>query len=104
MNATGGSGSTRSRAASAPRRRTDDRDRRRSPAPRDPCAAGAGLPRLAREPALLERWFAAGSFSVARVEVDERVGGRHRTWRADPAGGFEAEILELVLASRIVFR
>ena len=41
---------------------------------------------------------------VIRVEVDERVGGRYRVWHAGagvPAGGFEAEILELVPLERI---
>src|ERR1700733_158655 len=57
-------------------------------------------------PELTRRWMAPG-YEVTRVEVDERVGGRYRVWHADagvPAGGFEAEILELVPAERIVWR
>ena len=57
-------------------------------------------------PELIRRWMAPG-YEVARVEVDERVGGRYRVWHADagvPAGGFEAEILELVPAERIAWR
>jgi uncharacterized protein YndB with AHSA1/START domain len=57
-------------------------------------------------PELIRRWMAPG-YEVTRVEVDERVGGRYRLWHADAgvtAGGFEAEILELVPAERIVWR
>jgi uncharacterized protein YndB with AHSA1/START domain len=57
-------------------------------------------------PELIRRWMAPG-YEVTRVEVDERVGGRYRVWHADagvPAGGFEAEILELVPDARIVWR
>jgi uncharacterized protein YndB with AHSA1/START domain len=57
-------------------------------------------------PELIRRWMAPG-YEVTRVEVDERVGGRYRVWQADAgvtAGGFEAEILELVPAERIVWR
>ena len=57
-------------------------------------------------PELIRRWMAPG-YEVARVEVDERVGGRYRVWHADagvPAGGFEAEILELAPAERIAWR
>jgi uncharacterized protein YndB with AHSA1/START domain len=59
------------------------------------------------EPDLLARWMAPGVFEVTRAEVDERVGGRLRIWHAGPegdVGGFEAELLELVPAERIVFR
>jgi uncharacterized protein YndB with AHSA1/START domain len=57
-------------------------------------------------PELIRRWMAPG-YEVTRVEVDERVGGRYRLWHADAgvtAGGFEAEILELAPAERIVWR
>ena len=58
------------------------------------------------DPELLRRWFAAGSMSVTRAEVDERVGGVFRIWQAsdgEDAGGFESEIVELVPDERIVF-
>jgi uncharacterized protein YndB with AHSA1/START domain len=57
-------------------------------------------------PELIRRWMAPG-YEVSRVEVDERVGGSYRVWHADAgvaAGGFEAEILELAPAERIVWR
>jgi uncharacterized protein YndB with AHSA1/START domain len=57
-------------------------------------------------PELIRRWMAPG-YEVTRVEVDERVGGRYRVWHSDaglPAGGFEAEIVELVPAERIAWR
>ena len=57
-------------------------------------------------PELICRWMAPG-YEVTRVEVDERVGGRYRVWHADagtPAGGFEAEILELAPPERIAWR
>jgi uncharacterized protein YndB with AHSA1/START domain len=59
------------------------------------------------DPELLSRWMAPGSLNVTRAEVDERVGGRYRIWQSGPegqAGGFEAELLELVPAERIVLR
>jgi len=59
------------------------------------------------EPDLLARWMAPGPFAVTRIEVDERVGGRFRVWHgADgtEAGGFEAEIVELVPDRKIAFR
>ena len=59
------------------------------------------------EPDLLRRWLAPGALTVARVEVDERVGGHYRIWQADAngdVGGFEGELLELVPNQRIVFR
>jgi uncharacterized protein YndB with AHSA1/START domain len=59
------------------------------------------------DPAILRRWMAATSMEVTQVEVDERVGGRHRIWQArdgEDAGGFESEIVELVPGERIVFR
>jgi uncharacterized protein YndB with AHSA1/START domain len=58
-------------------------------------------------PELLQRWMAPGSAECSRAEVDERVGGRFRIWHTDagrPAGGFEAEILELVPDRRIAWR
>ncbi|MGD0698480.1 MAG: SRPBCC domain-containing protein [Trebonia sp.] len=57
-------------------------------------------------PELIRRWMAPG-YEVTRVEVDERVGGRYRVFHADagvPAGGFEAEILELAPPERIAWR
>lgn len=57
-------------------------------------------------PELIRRWMAPG-YQVTRVEVDERAGGRYQVWHADagvPAGGFEAEILELVPDQRIAWR
>lgn len=59
------------------------------------------------DPELLQRWMAPGSFTAERVEVDARVGGRFSVWHFEDgahAGGFEAEILELVPDRRIVFR
>ncbi len=59
------------------------------------------------DPELLRLWLAPASFSVERVEVDERVGGHHRTWQVGPdgaSGGFDCELLELVPNRRIVFR
>jgi uncharacterized protein YndB with AHSA1/START domain len=58
-------------------------------------------------PGILQRWLAPGSYECARAEVDERVGGRFRIWQTDsgqPAGGFEAEILELAPDRRIAWR
>ena len=58
------------------------------------------------DPQLMSRWFAPASFTVRRVEVDERVGGRLRVWHIDSAGndvgGAEAEIVELIPGERIV--
>src|SRR3954468_12730325 len=58
------------------------------------------------DPQLMSRWFAPASFTVRRVEVDERVGGRLRIWHSDSAGndvgGAEAEIVELIPGERIV--
>jgi uncharacterized protein YndB with AHSA1/START domain len=57
-------------------------------------------------PELIRRWMAPG-YDVTQVEVDERAGGRYRVWHAEagvPAGGFEAEILELVPDERIAWR
>jgi uncharacterized protein YndB with AHSA1/START domain len=59
------------------------------------------------EPELLQRWMAPGSMQVARVEVDERVGGRYRIWQqhaGGDVGGFECELLELLPSERIVWR
>ncbi|HKE80045.1 MAG TPA: SRPBCC domain-containing protein [Solirubrobacteraceae bacterium] len=55
------------------------------------------------EPDLIQRWMAPGDLEATRVEVDARVGGAYRVWHGD-AGGFEAEILELVPGERIAFR
>jgi uncharacterized protein YndB with AHSA1/START domain len=60
------------------------------------------------DPSTLASWSAPVTFQVARVEVDERVGGHYRCWHVnaegEEMGGFEAEILELVPNQRIVFR
>ncbi|HMD45211.1 MAG TPA: SRPBCC domain-containing protein [Acidimicrobiales bacterium] len=59
------------------------------------------------EPHLVARWMAPGGLAVTRVAVDERVGGHYRVWQSvdgADAGGFEAELLELVPDRRLVFR
>ncbi|MDQ3700319.1 MAG: SRPBCC domain-containing protein [Chloroflexota bacterium] len=59
------------------------------------------------DPDLLRRWLAPGGLEVTRVEIDERVGGHYRVWHADSGsdvGGFECQLLELVLDHRIVLR
>jgi uncharacterized protein YndB with AHSA1/START domain len=60
------------------------------------------------DPQTLQQWMVAGDRHVERVEVDERVGGVHRTWQATPdgtpAGGFESEIVEMVPDERLVLR
>jgi uncharacterized protein YndB with AHSA1/START domain len=59
------------------------------------------------DPELLRQWMAPGSLSVTRAEVDERPGGRFRIWQAEgeaDAGGFDAELLELVPDRKLVFR
>jgi uncharacterized protein YndB with AHSA1/START domain len=59
------------------------------------------------DPELLRQWMAPGSLSVTRAEVDERPGGRFRIWQADAgrdAGGFDAELLELIPDRKLVFR
>lgn len=59
------------------------------------------------DPEILRGWLAPASLSVREVEVDERVGGRHRTWQVGPdgedLGGFDSTITELVPGERIVF-
>ncbi|MGV1046936.1 MAG: SRPBCC family protein [Solirubrobacterales bacterium] len=59
------------------------------------------------DPELLRRWLAPASLAVAAVEVEERLGGHHRTWQVGPdgedVGGFDATIVELVPGERIVF-
>ena len=55
------------------------------------------------DPDLIRRWMAPGTMEVTGVEVDERVGGAYRVWHGE-AGGFEAEIAELIPGERIVFR
>jgi uncharacterized protein YndB with AHSA1/START domain len=72
---------------------------RRIPAPPDE------VYRAWLEPGLMRRWLAPASFTVTRVEVDERVGGRMSVWQAvddGPVGGFESEFAELVPNERIV--
>lgn len=59
------------------------------------------------DPDLLRRWMAPGGLTVTQAEVDERPGGCYRIWQQDSgreAGGFEAELLELVPDKRLVFR
>lgn len=56
---------------------------------------------------LVRRWMAPGTQEVTRVEIDERVGGHYRTWKAESGvlvGGFDSELLELVPGRRLVFR
>jgi uncharacterized protein YndB with AHSA1/START domain len=58
------------------------------------------------DPELLTQWLAPGSLKVMHAEVDGRVGGRFRIWQGngeESAGGFEAEIVELVPDERLVF-
>lgn len=59
-------------------------------------------------PETIRRWLAPSIFTAARVEVDERVGGRLRIWHQDASGndvgGAEGEILELASPERIVLR
>lgn len=74
--------------------------RRTIPAP--PCR----VYRAWLDPQTVRRWMAPG-LTAKKVEVDERIGGRFSVWHAGPdgdAGGFEAEILELLVDRRIVFR
>jgi uncharacterized protein YndB with AHSA1/START domain len=69
-------------------------------------APPARVYRAWHDPELLRRWLAPADYTVTRVEVDERVGGRHRIWQAGPegdVGGFDCELLELVPNQRIVF-
>ncbi len=69
-------------------------------------AAPAQVYRAWLDPDVLRQWLSAESLTVTHVEVDERVGGHHRTWQAGPdgdAGGFDCELLELVPNERIVF-
>jgi uncharacterized protein YndB with AHSA1/START domain len=69
-------------------------------------ASPARVYRAWLDPELLRRWLAPGDFTVTRVEVDERVGGRHRIWQVGPdgdVGGFDCELLELIPDQRIVF-
>ena len=59
-------------------------------------------------PETIRRWLAPSVYTVAKAEVDERVGGRLRVWHRDAAGndvgGAEGEILELTSPERIVLR
>lgn len=59
------------------------------------------------DPELLRRWLAPGSMTMSRAEIEEWPGGSYRIWQEDSgrdAGGFEAELLELVPDERLVFR
>jgi uncharacterized protein YndB with AHSA1/START domain len=60
------------------------------------------------DPELARQWLSPSQFSASKVEVDERVGGRHSTWQVDSdgedVGGIEAEILEFVPNRRISLR
>ncbi|WP_203779769.1 metalloregulator ArsR/SmtB family transcription factor [Paractinoplanes rishiriensis] len=58
-------------------------------------------------PDVLRQWLAPGPYECVRAEVDERVGGHFRIWHStggEPAGGFEAEILDLAPDRRIAWR
>nr|WP_052477564.1 SRPBCC domain-containing protein [Kibdelosporangium sp. MJ126-NF4]CEL12781.1 Probable glutathione S-transferase-related transmembrane protein [Kibdelosporangium sp. MJ126-NF4]CTQ98467.1 Probable glutathione S-transferase-related transmembrane protein (EC 2.5.1.18) [Kibdelosporangium sp. MJ126-NF4] len=58
------------------------------------------------DPEIMHRWFAPAEFTVAKVEVDGRVGGRVSVWQQDAdgnhVGGLEATIEELAPGERIV--
>ena len=59
------------------------------------------------DPDLLRKWMAPGGLTVTRAEVDERAGRRFRIWQANgdrDAGGFDAELLELIPDRKLVFR
>jgi RNA polymerase sigma factor for flagellar operon FliA len=59
------------------------------------------------EPDALRHWLAPAGFTVTHVEVDERAGGRYWVWgtgEAGAIGGFDCELIELVVNRRIVFR
>jgi uncharacterized protein YndB with AHSA1/START domain len=58
------------------------------------------------DPEVLRLWMAPGDLRVARVDVDERVGGHYRVWLGEDgeAGGWDSELLELVPGERIVLR
>ena len=58
------------------------------------------------EPTFVQRWMAPQGSEVTRVEIDERVGGAYRTWKAQAGsivGGFDSELLELVPDQRLAF-
>jgi uncharacterized protein YndB with AHSA1/START domain len=70
-------------------------------------AAPARVYRAWLDPDLVSRWMAAGDRRVTRVEIDERVGGHYRVWQSNAdgeLGGFEAELVELVPAAKIVWQ
>jgi uncharacterized protein YndB with AHSA1/START domain len=71
-------------------------------------ASPAQVYRAWLDPGLLARWMAPGTYAISRAEVDERAGGHVRIWQADPsgtaAGGFDAELAELVPDQRLMFR
>jgi uncharacterized protein YndB with AHSA1/START domain len=77
-------------------------------------ASPARVYRAWLEPELLARWMAPTGYSVAHVEVDERVGGHFRIWHRAPTaplagpgtgvGGFDCELTELVPDRRIAWR
>jgi uncharacterized protein YndB with AHSA1/START domain len=60
------------------------------------------------DPELARQWLSPTQFTASKVEVEERVGGRHSTWHVDDegedVGGIEAEILEFVPNRRISLR
>lgn len=59
------------------------------------------------EPELLRLWMAPGGMTMARAEVEEWPGGSYRIWQQEAgrdAGGYEAELLELVPGERLMFR
>jgi uncharacterized protein YndB with AHSA1/START domain len=69
-------------------------------------ASPARVYRAWLDPDVLLRWAAPIEYDAARVEIDERVGGRYRCWHVDAqgrdVGGFDCEILELEPNERIV--
>jgi uncharacterized protein YndB with AHSA1/START domain len=60
------------------------------------------------DPEIARQWLSPAQFGASKVEVEERVGGRHSTWQVDSdgehVGGIEAEILEFVPNRRISLR
>ncbi|HZU78270.1 MAG TPA: SRPBCC domain-containing protein [Acidimicrobiales bacterium] len=58
------------------------------------------------DPELIVRWMNPGTFTVSRVEVDERLGGAYRIWHAEHGvelGGFDCQVTALEPNRRIAF-